>query len=157
MFVLFGPPGAGKSTLGSALAHKLQLPFFDIDILKEEKTGKPCHILWQELGDVKYRELETSIVQALKPGIIACGGGTVLNPQNLAHLQTLGQMVYLMCPLEVLVDRYFSKPRAMLQTKEQLKVLIEQRIPIYEKIPAIRIDSSQFIGDQIKNILTLYI
>ena len=157
MFVLFGPPGAGKSTLGSALAKKLKLPFYDIDALLEQTHRKPCHILWQMLGVKKYRKQENIIIRTLKPGIVSCGGGTVLDPDNVTQLKGHGKFVYLSCPIDILISRYFEKPRAIAKTKEQLKALLEKRFPIYEKIPAIRIDSSQSLDNQIKNILTMYI
>ncbi|MCB1108934.1 MAG: shikimate kinase AroK [Chlamydiia bacterium] len=153
MFVLFGAPGAGKSTLGQALAQKLNLPLFDVDQMIEDKTGFKRDELWKRAGERYYRSIESSVVYELKTGVVACGGGTVLNQDNLAHLQTHGQMIYLFCPVEVLLKRFFNSPRALLQTEPELRKLLEQRIPIYEKIEAKRIDSSQSIEKQLEALV----
>ena len=153
MCVLFGPPGVGKSTLGNRLAKHLNLPFSDIDELIEKHTLIDRATLWQTKGEVYYRQIESSIVKELKPGIIACGGGTILNPDNLKILKTLGKLIYLTCPFPLLKKRFFSIPRAMLKTEAELKCLLEQRIPQYEKIEAIRLDTSGSIEMLIQELV----
>lgn len=153
MFVLFGAPGVGKSTLGQALAQKLNLPLFDIDQMIEDQTGLKRDELWKRAGERYYRSIESSVVYELKTGVVACGGGTVLNRGNLAHLQSHGQMIYLFCPIEVLVKRFFNSPRTLVQTEPELRKLLAQRIPIYEKIEARRIDSSKPIEEQLKALM----
>jgi shikimate kinase len=54
--VLIGPPGCGKSTVGFALAERLQRPFFDTDNLIEIKSGKKITDIFVEDGEEVFRE-----------------------------------------------------------------------------------------------------
>ncbi len=143
MLVLFGPPGVGKSTLGKRLAQKLRLPFIDID----QCLGSP-----QELYrrcPVNYRKLEKQAVKNLPthPCVIACGGGTVLDEDNVTELRKRGELIYMRCDLPTLQKRFDQGNRAM---KVDLKILLMQRNPIYETLTSHVLDASITLEEQLQ-------
>jgi shikimate kinase/3-dehydroquinate synthase len=80
--VLSGPMASGKTTVGRALAAKLELPFVDTDELLVAKTGLPSVAdIWTRDGEAAFRAREADIAREIfsddKPRVIAFGGGTV--------------------------------------------------------------------------------
>jgi shikimate kinase len=95
--VLVGMMGAGKTTVGRALAARLQRPFVDSDQLIEAATGRTVREIWEEDGEPAFRVLETSaLVDALsepEPLVIAAAGGTVLRQENRDALERAHALV----------------------------------------------------------------
>ena len=82
--VLVGPPGSGKSTVGAALAERLELPLRDTDQDIETLSGTTIPDLFVERGEDYFRELESEAVRAALDshhGVLALGGGAVLRPR----------------------------------------------------------------------------
>lgn len=75
--VLVGGSGAGKSTLGRELAHRLALPFADLDAAVEAKAGRPIAAIFAEAGEAAFRTLERDTLRGLldRPAVVALGGG----------------------------------------------------------------------------------
>jgi len=95
--VLVGMMGAGKTTIGRALAAHLQRPFVDSDQLIEATTGRTVREIWEEDGEPAFRVLETrALVDALsepEPLVIAAAGGTVLRQENRDALERAHALV----------------------------------------------------------------
>ena len=85
---LIGMPGAGKSTIGRELAKELKLDFYDLDGLVEKNALMFIDELIEKYGEKKFRELEHETLKSLNvdSGIIACGGGIVLNRENKKYM-----------------------------------------------------------------------
>lgn len=83
--VLIGPPGAGKSTIGKALAKELGTEFVDSDSEIERVVGKKkISDIFVEEGEAVFRKTEVEIVSAILDkfeGVIALGGGAPINTQ----------------------------------------------------------------------------
>jgi shikimate kinase len=95
--ILFGYKGAGKTHFGKLLSLETKRPFIDTDELIVEMAGKPVREIYLE-NEKKFRAIEKEALQKLNGitnTIIAVGGGTVLDPENVAFLQSLGRMIYL--------------------------------------------------------------
>lgn len=75
--VLCGSSGAGKSTVGAALAQALGLPFVDLDAVIEAAEGCPIPDLFRHRGEAAFRDLETRHAAGTfaKPCVLALGGG----------------------------------------------------------------------------------
>ena len=102
--ILFGMPSSGKTTLGRMLANKLDKPFIDLDEYIAEKHGAPADII-KTRGEKYFRQLESAAVAEIAPSsgkIIALGGGTVLNPDNVKKLKMNGVMIYVKRDLNLL-------------------------------------------------------
>ena len=100
---LYGFKGAGKTTLGSALAEELGCHFLDTDDLLEDPRK-----LYEELGEEKFREREKEAILSLRfeqPTVIALGGGAILDRDIEKFCRSLGEMIYLDVPYETILAR----------------------------------------------------
>jgi shikimate kinase len=142
--VLIGPPGSGKSTLGRLLAERLGVRFRDTDADVEAVAGKPVGDIFIEDGEERFRELELAAVrQALREhdGILSLGGGAVLSEETQALLDG-HTVVYLQVGLADAVARVglgAARPLLVLNPRSQLKKLMEQRRPIYERLAVLTV------------------
>lgn len=87
--VLVGPPGAGKSSVGSAVARMTGLSLRDTDSDIEVLAGKSIPDIFLEDGETHFRELERAAVAtalAEHAGVLALGGGAVMAPDTRALL-----------------------------------------------------------------------
>jgi shikimate kinase len=107
--VLVGLMGAGKTTVGKECARRLGRSFVDLDELIMVHAAMPIEALWNESGEDRFREMEREVVvevsEAPDPLVIACGGGTVVDPDNRRRLRAAGRVVWLRAPTAVLAAR----------------------------------------------------
>ena len=107
--VLVGLMGAGKTTVGRRCAERLGRAFVDTDELIMTHAAMPIEELWRERGEARFRESERAVVGEVcaspLPLVIACGGGTVVDPENRRQLRDAGVVVWLQAPTAVLAAR----------------------------------------------------
>ena len=144
--VLIGPPGAGKSSVGRALAKLLQCEVLDTDKEVERISGKKIAEIFTEDGEPVFRAIEKDVVlQALKNevGIVALGGGSVLDTDVADFLRGSEMAVaYLEVSISQAAPRVgFNKERPLLalNPRQQWMSLMEKRRPIYESLATLRI------------------
>ncbi len=138
--VLIGFRGAGKSTLGKSLAEKLSLHFLDLDAAIVEKAGRPLPEIFEKFGEAGFRKLEAAAIAGLagtQDSVIACGGGAVLDPENVRQLRALGKVIHLTASPEALHARLLRHPQARpkltaLDDFEEVKTLAKGRKTLYE-------------------------
>ncbi|MED7922924.1 shikimate kinase [Nonomuraea sp. LP-02] len=146
--VLIGPPGSGKTTLGRLLADRLGVGFRDTDTDVEAVAGKPVSDIFVEDGEARFRELEHEAVRralAEHDGVLSLGGGAVLHPETQALLAG-HHVVYLQVGLADAVQRVglaSARPLLVLSPRSQLKKLMEERRPIYERLAAVTVTTDQ--------------
>ncbi|TDD46432.1 shikimate kinase [Nonomuraea terrae] len=137
--VLIGAPGSGKTTLGRMLAERLGVAFRDTDADVEAVAGKPVPDIFVEDGEARFRELEHEAVRralAEHDGILSLGGGAVLHEETQALLAG-HHVVYLQVGLSDAVQRVglaSARPLLVLNPRSQLKKLMEERRPVYERL-----------------------
>jgi shikimate kinase len=108
---LYGPPASGKSTIGQLLADSLALPFVDLDQQIEGKAGMPIPEIFEVEGESRFRQLERGQLKemvTLDWGVVALGGGALLDPANCALVEAAGPIVCLAASQEVLFERLNS-------------------------------------------------
>jgi shikimate kinase len=136
--ILIGPPGAGKTTVGTELAVRLGVTFTDTDAFIAEAAGKPVSDIFIDDGEAAFRALERDAVAAAigtETGVVGLGGGAVLDAGTRTRLAGL-PVVYLIASFPELARRVgMDRPRPLLigtNPRAQLKALLDQRLPIYE-------------------------
>ena len=145
--VLIGMPGAGKSTVGRALAKQLGYAFRDTD---DDLVSK-AHMSLQEIMDSKgedfFRALEQSVLLELSAthSVIATGGSVVYSQRGMEHLQDLGTLIYLDVPLDILKARVARDgPRGITRGPNQsYEDVYALRTPIYKRWAAITLKCEQ--------------
>jgi shikimate kinase len=108
--VLIGLMGAGKTTVGRRCADRLDRAFVDTDdIVRMLAGGATVDEIFQRGGEAAFRALERDAVADVcatpEPLVIGCGGGTVLDPENRRRLRSVGHVVWLQAPVDVLAAR----------------------------------------------------
>jgi len=157
--ILIGPPGAGKSTVGPLLAARLGVGFADTDDRVEAVAGKPVSDIFIDDGEQAFRALEREAVAwavsgaggELPGGVIGLGGGAVLDP-GTQQLLAGRPVVYLATGFAALAKRVgLDRPRPLLagNPRAMLRALLEQRLPVYEKLASITVSTDDRPPDEI--------
>ena len=136
--VLIGMPGTGKSTVGQALAARLDYGFVDVDDLIVEAAGKTLPDILRQDGLETFYKIENQVGRELEwtHTVIATGGSMVLYPEAMAHLKEDSVVVWLQTPFtqiqermpEDLYDRGIAAPK-----DESLRDIYEERRGLYAK------------------------
>lgn len=138
-YVLVGPPGAGKTTVGRLLAERLGLAFRDTDTDVEAVAGKQIADIFYSDGEEHFRALERSAVAAAlagHDGVLALGGGAVLDEHTRSLLRG-HQVVLLEVGLSAAADRVGlnrTRPVLALNPRAQLRTLLQERLPLYREV-----------------------
>jgi len=148
---LIGFMGAGKTAVGEVLAEKLNKKFAELDSFIEQKAGKSIPEIFEQHGEVAFRELEieaTKEIASQKNLVIACGGGIVLNKINIDRLRNESIMVYLTASPRILLKRILSDEddRPVLKGSDKalnIQKLLKFRKPFYERAADIKINTSK--------------
>ena len=161
--ILIGPPGAGKSTVGPLVADLLGAEFLDTDSVVEEMAGKPVGDIFVSDGEAVFRELERTAVArtvATHPGILALGGGAVMDP-GTRELLAGQRMVYLETGFAAAAHRAgLDAPRPLLigNPRARMRELLAERLPVYEGLAWVTVTTDdrapQDIADEIAATVT---
>ena len=130
--VLTGMPGAGKTTVGRALAAATGRKFLDTDELIAEKYGATPAQMINTRGEKFFREKEKEIISDIareNTAVIATGGGAVLDGANMSRLRMNGRIVYLKRGLESLAA---TSDRPLSSDREKLARVFAERKELYE-------------------------
>jgi shikimate kinase len=140
--VLVGMMGAGKSSVGRALARRLDRTLYDSDEMVEQRHGRTVREIWRIDGEAAFRKLETEVlVEALaapEPAIVAAAGGVVLSVDNRAALSTdAATVVWLVAGIDVLLERVrngMHRPLLDDDPERTLSAMFEERAPLYREV-----------------------
>ncbi len=168
--VLIGAPGAGKTTVGAALAARLGVGFTDTDAIVEAVAGKPVSEIFITDGEPEFRRLErTAVAAALaadegstsagsagvgsaRLGVVGLGGGAVMDEHTQARLAG-HRVVYLETGFAELAKRVgLDRARPLLigtNPRAQLKALLEQRLPVYDRLAWLTVSTDGRDPDEI--------
>ena len=163
MLVLVGPPGAGKTTVGSLLARRWGVDFRDTDQDVEDQVGKPISDIFVDDGEVVFRRAEAAAVTAAltsHDGVLALGGGAVLDPATRARLA--GQCVaFLDVGLAEASSRVglgVTRPLLLGNVRSQLKALLDARRPLYREVATVTVPTDrravEEVADAVEHELT---
>jgi len=150
---LIGMMGSGKTTLGSALAAEIGVPFFDTDHIVATMAGMTITEIWDQHGENGFRRLERRAVAAVPTSqcVAAAGGGAVLDDESRATIAAAPPVVWLRCAPEQLDVRAELIDRPLLSTGDALPVLerlAREREPAYESLATHEIDTERTSFDE---------
>jgi len=141
-------PGAGKTTVGRALARRLDMNFLDTDKEIIARTGVPIATIFEIEGEAGFRERESTVLSDLVQRddlVLATGGGSILKEQNRTLLREKGTVIYLRAKLEHLWQRtHRDTSRPLLQTdnpRATLQALLDVRDPLYRETAHLVVDT----------------
>ena len=139
---LLGLRGAGKSSVGEALARRLSVPFFELDALVEREAGMRLSELFAIHGEEYFRRLERLLLERFlsehAEGVLATGGGLVTSPKAFELCCQRTRTVWLKATPTEHWERVVrqgdlrpmqNRPQAMTELRRRLK----EREPFYRK------------------------
>ena len=159
--------GAGKTTLGKALAKDLGISFIDLDQYIENRYMKSVSQLFAIRGEQGFRELESRMLREageFDDVIVSCGGSTPLIGDNMDYMLAQGKTVYLKCDNDTLLRRLevasATRPLIAGKSHDELAEFIESetrhREPGYLKAqyicPGDRLESRDQISETVEYI-----
>jgi len=158
--VLIGPPGAGKSSVGKALAKELSLPFIDSDSEIEKAAGKKISEIFVEDGEPHFRAMEVDKVKQLLrdfTGVISLGGGAPINKEISDILETVDYPVIFIdvsiAQAAIRIGFNKDRPLLLINPRQQWINLMSQRRPVYEKIATDTVSSDSKKPHEVAKII----
>lgn len=141
---IVGYMGSGKTTLGRVLARALGREFVDLDRAIVKEAGKGIPEIFAEHGEEAFRDLEhKALLDALEghtPGVVACGGGVVVRPENRALLRDV-TTIFLREDTGVLYHRTRGPNRPLrAASREEFEMRYEQRLPFYREVADLEVE-----------------
>lgn len=142
--IIIGYMGAGKTTVGKALAKELGIMFYDLDWYIETRMHKTVKQIFDESGEDGFRQIEHNMlheVAEFENIVLSCGGGTPCFFDNMDYMNQLGETVYLKASPETLYAHLKMgkgvRPLLLNKTSEEVQVFIREQLqkrePFYEK------------------------
>jgi XRE family transcriptional regulator, aerobic/anaerobic benzoate catabolism transcriptional regulator len=148
---LIGLRGAGKSTLGAALAERLEVPFLELDRLIEQESGVSLSAIFDLYGQSGFRRFERrcldDVIERYPRFVLATGGSLVSEPATFERLLTMCFTVWLRASPEDHMQRVIAQGdmRPMADNRESmsdLQRILAVREPLYRKAD-LSIDTSK--------------
>jgi shikimate kinase len=167
--VLIGLPASGKSAVGCSLATRLGRPFKDLDAIITKQAGKPIPLIFRDQGEPAFRSLESAVLERClvqQPVVVATGGGCVLSLDNRRLIQERSTVIWLDVRPDTAASRAVAAAHAagvagdnaisaigaagvtagdlrpLLaggDTLDRMKILNEERRPLYRECAAITV------------------
>lgn len=140
--VLVGAPGAGKSTIGQALARQYDRLFIDTDVAVAKLAGQEMPELFTTAGESGVRQFERQVVgDALSgpPAVIALGSGALLDPEILGAVSGTPAVWLQVTAPNAIARLGLNGPRpvALGNVRAQFAAMMADREPIYRDVSTV--------------------
>lgn len=155
---MIGMMGSGKSTVGRLVADRLGRPFYDTDEMVERARGASIPEIFAEDGEPGFRKREKRVVEevaSLPRGIVATGGGVVLDAENVATMRRSGTIVYLAVDVETLsgrLEQAEGRPLLAGHTDERLPAIAAEREERYRKAADVIVDAADSVDSVVGDV-----
>ena len=133
--ILIGYMGAGKTTIGKALAQELGVPFYDLDWYIETRMRRTIKQIFDEKGEEGFRRIEHNMlheVAEFEDVVVSCGGGTPCFYDNIDYMNSQAQVVYLKASPEVLYEHLQMgrrvRPLLLGKSPEEVRTFIVEQL-----------------------------
>ncbi|GAA5015541.1 shikimate kinase [Terrabacter aeriphilus] len=156
--VVVGPPGAGKTTVGQALAARLGVAFHDVDAAIEAAQGRSISDIFVDDGESAFRDLERAeVARALdaEAGVVSLGGGAVMDPLS-EHALAGHTVVFLDVAIADASKRIgFDRSRPLLSVNPRASWvrMMNDRRPTYERVATVRVDTAGRSPEEVVDVV----
>ncbi|MGD9014668.1 MAG: shikimate kinase [Candidatus Omnitrophota bacterium] len=135
---LVGFMGTGKTAVGNEVARRLNQQFIDLDSQIEERENRKISQIFNVDGEAYFRSLEKQALKEIaaeKNRVVSCGGGIILDEENIQIMKKTGRMICLTSRPEVILARtqgYRQRPLLNVENPaERIDELLKIRAPFY--------------------------
>jgi shikimate dehydrogenase len=152
--ILVGMPGSGKTTIGKALAEKLNKEFIDTDQEIERRENRTIPEIFASSGEEYFRKVESQVLKdvgKLAGKIISTGGGVIKNRDNYFPLMQNGKIFWIDRKVESLV----TDGRPLSKDLETVKKLYLERKDNYAFFADAVIKNDTAVEDAVKGVIDL--
>ena len=156
--VVVGPPGAGKSTVGRALADRLGVPFHDVDAAIEAAQGRTISDIFLDDGEAVFRDLERAeVARSLEQerGVVALGGGAVMDPLTEealgGHVVVFLDVAIADASKRIGFDR--SRPLLAVNPRASWVAMMNHRRPTYTRVATLTVDTAARTPDEVVDLI----
>lgn len=154
--VLIGMTGSGKTSIGRKLSAQLAAPFIDTDLYIEALTNQTISELF-EISEQYFRTVESEVCKKLASEVthtvLSCGGGVVLNQENIQKLKQTGWIVFIDRPVDDIFQDIQTQNRPLLKDgKNKLYQLYKDRIDLYREAADFIVENRSTMDDVIQEI-----
>ncbi|MDD5595663.1 MAG: shikimate kinase [Candidatus Omnitrophica bacterium] len=146
---LVGFMASGKTVTGKELAKSQKWQFVDLDELIELREKRSIADVFAKEGEPYFRRVEKLTlkdVAAEKRFVVACGGGVVLDPDNLKLMKQTGKVICLSASAQTILKRTCATGHRPLlnvaEPKKQVELLLKLRAPYYAQAD-VKIDTDK--------------
>ncbi|MBM3679050.1 MAG: hypothetical protein FJW96_14415, partial [Actinobacteria bacterium] len=130
--------GAGKTTVGTAVAERIGRRFVDLDVEIERRAATSIPDLFGEHGEAGFRRLEEQIAHEVlaagEPLVVALGGGAVLSEQTRGELAARAFTVLLEIDADTAWERVRRSSRPLAGDRDAFHALHRERQPVYDAV-----------------------
>lgn len=130
--------GTGKTVVGKELAKIKKWQFLDLDDLIELREKRCIADIFAKDGEPYFRKIEKLVLRQVareKKFVVACGGGIVIDPENIKVMKATGKVICLSATPEVILKRTKKTTHRPLlnvaDQKKQIELLLKLRAPYY--------------------------
>jgi shikimate kinase len=151
--ILIGYRCTGKTSVGKKIAERLDIPFYDTDEIIQSHTNKTIREIVEKDGWDAFRAEERAIIKqfpSLAHGIIAAGGGAIMDVGNRKALKQDGVCVWLTADVSTIVERMRNDRATTAQrpslsdsgVEQETEEILETREPIYKEMADCIVDTA---------------
>ena len=147
--------GAGKTSVARKLARYAGVAAIDMDTYIERRCDMKVRDIFAQSGETGFRAIETDVLRELATGeplLVSCGGGVVLADENRSILKERGYVVYLRVTAAEAASRISDlSTRPLFGDLDQAQRIIEGRLPLYEDVADVEVDTAGRSSGSIAN------
>lgn len=151
--ILIGYRCTGKTAVGKEIAERMGIPFYDTDELIQRHTNKTVREIVEKEGWDAFRAVERQIItklSSLTEGVIAAGGGAIMNAENRKALKNNGLCIWLTADVRTIVERMRNDRTSTAQrpslsdgdVEQETAQILETREPVYGEMADCIVDTS---------------
>jgi len=155
---LIGMMGSGKTVVGTLVARRRSIPFYDIDEIVANDAGMAIRSIFEILGEEEFRARESRAVLELATapdGIVATGGGVVLDPANTEAMRAEGMTMLLDVDVDLLRQRLgdgAERPLLMERGDGAIEAIATDRAALYRSAADVVVDGRGTIEETAKEV-----